>query len=75
MGIGKDINNEYELKGWKTGLFHPSIDSFTILPTVHLGTRYVAVGTVDSIPYPNTILAVAYHDNTTVSFYNFFKKN
>lgn len=41
-------------------------DSFTILPTVMLGTQYVAVGPIVAIEYPNVIMAVAYQDNTTV---------
>lgn len=44
-----------------------SADTFIILPTIHLGTEYVAVGTIDRITNPNAVMAVAYQDNTIVS--------
>lgn len=48
-------------------LYHSSADSFTILPTIQMGTIYMAIGNVYSFDYPNVAMAVAYEDNTIVS--------
>ncbi len=62
--IHSDLNGvDYSQPRSLTGSF----DTITILPTVHLGTKYVAVGTVQKIEYPNVIMAVANEDNTIVS--------
>jgi len=59
-------------KNWIIRKIFNSADSFTILPNVHLGTRYVAVGTTFSLLYPNVIMAVAYENNTTVTSIGLF---
>uniref|UniRef100_A0A914VWW2 IgGFc-binding protein N-terminal domain-containing protein n=1 Tax=Plectus sambesii TaxID=2011161 RepID=A0A914VWW2_9BILA len=46
-----------------------SADSFLVLPTVHLGTQYVALTSTEP-GLPNVIAVVAYQDNTQVTIGN-----